>query len=138
MSPRYQAVVEACEPYLVASFLGAAAQPRPGPPGVRLGALNRLDPHRVANAPFLTLFAAPTTLIIGFSASFLVALLSIAWSIRGLTRLSPRSLLAGTVMYFYGWSTLMLIPIPFLIVICIALVVLRGNPQLHRQGPANA
>lgn len=48
------------------------------------------------------------------------------------------SLLAGTVMHFYGWSTLMLIPIPFLIVICIALVVLRGNPQLHRGGPANA
>lgn len=48
------------------------------------------------------------------------------------------SLLAGTVMYFYGWSTLMLIPIPFLIVICIALVVLRGHPQLHRDGPANA
>ncbi|MCH9005666.1 MAG: MFS transporter [Proteobacteria bacterium] len=48
------------------------------------------------------------------------------------------SLLAGTVMHFYGWSTLMLIPIPFLIVICIALVVLRGNPQLHRDGPANA
>lgn len=48
------------------------------------------------------------------------------------------SLLAGTVMYFYGWSTLMLIPIPFLIVICIALVVLRGNPQLHCDGPANA
>ena len=55
MSPRYQAVVEACEPYLVASFLGAAAQPRPGPPGVRLGALHHLDPHRAANAPFLTL-----------------------------------------------------------------------------------
>lgn len=48
------------------------------------------------------------------------------------------SLLAGTVMHFYGWSTLMLIPIPFLIVICIALVVLRGHPQLHRDGPANA
>lgn len=55
MSPRYQAVVETCEPYLVASFLGAAADPRPGPPGIRLGALNRLDPHRVTSAPFLTL-----------------------------------------------------------------------------------
>ncbi len=55
MSPGYEAVLETCEPYLVASPLGAAAEPRPGPPGVRLGALNRLDPHRVANAPFLTL-----------------------------------------------------------------------------------
>ena len=33
MSTRYEAVLETCEPYLVASFLGAAAQPRPGPPG---------------------------------------------------------------------------------------------------------
>ena len=55
MSPRYEAVLKTCEPYLVASPLGAAAEPRPGPPGVRLGALNRLDPHRAANAPFLTL-----------------------------------------------------------------------------------
>ncbi len=55
MSTRYEAVLETCEPYLVASSHGAAAEPRPGPPGVRLGALNRLDPHRAANAPFLTL-----------------------------------------------------------------------------------
>ncbi len=44
------------------------------------------------------------------------------------------SLLAGTVMYFYGWSTLMLIPIPILILICIALIVLRSNPLLHGKG----
>jgi MFS family permease len=44
------------------------------------------------------------------------------------------SLLAGTVMYFYGWGTLLLIPIPFLIIICIALVVVRGNSLLPRRG----
>lgn len=44
------------------------------------------------------------------------------------------SLLAGTVMYFFGWGTLMLIPIPILILICLALVVVRRNPLLHGKG----
>ncbi len=43
------------------------------------------------------------------------------------------SLLAGTVMYFYGWSTLMLIPMPFLIIICIALIAVRRNSLLQRK-----
>jgi predicted MFS family arabinose efflux permease len=43
------------------------------------------------------------------------------------------SLLAGTVMYFYGWSTLMLIPMPFLIIICIALIAVRRNSLLPRK-----
>ena len=47
------------------------------------------------------------------------------------------SLLAGTVMYFFGWATLMLIPIPFLIIICTALVVVRRHPILHREGTAD-
>jgi predicted MFS family arabinose efflux permease len=47
------------------------------------------------------------------------------------------SLLAGTVMYFFGWATLMLIPIPFLIIICTALVVVRRHPILHREGSAD-
>lgn len=42
------------------------------------------------------------------------------------------SLLAGTVMYFYGWNTLMLIPIPILIAICAALILVRKDPLLHR------
>ncbi len=49
------------------------------------------------NTPFLRLYATPLMLAIGFVASFLVALGSIAWSIRGLTKLSARDLLAGTV-----------------------------------------
>jgi len=48
------------------------------------------------------------------------------------------SLLAGTVMYFFGWGTLMLIPIPVLIIICVALIIVRGNPILTRKGVANA
>jgi MFS family permease len=43
------------------------------------------------------------------------------------------SLLAGTVMYFYGWGTLMLIPMPFLIIICIALIAVRRNSLLPRK-----
>lgn len=42
------------------------------------------------------------------------------------------SLLAGTVMYFFGWNTLMLIPIPILIAICAALILVRRDPLLHR------
>jgi len=42
------------------------------------------------------------------------------------------SLMAGTVMYFFGWATLMLIPIPFLLFITIGLIAVRKNPQLRR------
>jgi predicted MFS family arabinose efflux permease len=48
------------------------------------------------------------------------------------------SLLAGTVMYFFGWRTLMLIPIPILIVICIALIVVRKNSLLLRESRTHA
>jgi hypothetical protein len=41
------------------------------------------------------------------------------------------SLLAGTVMHYFGWSRLMLIPIPFLILVCIALVAIRKDELLH-------
>jgi len=40
------------------------------------------------------------------------------------------SLLAGTVMYYFGWFRLMLIPIPILIIICVALLVIRRDPLL--------
>ncbi len=42
------------------------------------------------------------------------------------------SLLAGTVMHFFGWTTLMLVPIPILVVICLALVRVRKDPLLNR------
>ena len=41
------------------------------------------------------------------------------------------SLLAGTVMYYFGWNHLMWIPIPVLLTVCIALIVVRGNELLH-------
>jgi len=42
------------------------------------------------------------------------------------------SLLAGTVMHYFGWSTLMLLPIPIIIVIGVALLVVRKDPLLDR------
>ncbi|MGI9233589.1 MAG: MFS transporter, partial [Woeseiaceae bacterium] len=42
------------------------------------------------------------------------------------------SLLAGTVMYFFGWGTLMWLPIPILIAICIALLLVQQDPMLDR------
>lgn len=41
------------------------------------------------------------------------------------------SLLAGTVMFYFGWTTLMLVPIPILIAIVVALVWVRGDPLLR-------
>jgi hypothetical protein len=46
------------------------------------------------------------------------------------------SLLAGTVMYYFGWTTLMLIPIPVLIAIVVALIYIRREPLLKRQSAA--
>jgi len=42
------------------------------------------------------------------------------------------SLLAGTVMHYFGWSTLMLVPIPIIILIGVALLVVRKDPLLDR------
>lgn len=47
------------------------------------------------------------------------------------------SLLAGTVMYFFGWEKLMLIPIPLLMILCIVLIKIRSNPLLSQQGHSN-
>ena len=49
------------------------------------------------NAPFLRLDLSAGSLIGGFAGTFLLALLSIGWSLRGLTRRSPRALLLGSV-----------------------------------------
>jgi MFS family permease len=42
------------------------------------------------------------------------------------------SLLAGTVMYYFGWLRLMLIPIPILIFVCLALILVRRDSLLQR------
>lgn len=45
--------------------------------------------------PFLKLHVNPTSLAIGFAVGIVVSLITIAWSLRKLTRLAPRQLLAG-------------------------------------------
>jgi ABC-type antimicrobial peptide transport system permease subunit len=45
--------------------------------------------------PFLELYATPRSLVIGFAAGLLVALATIAWSLRRFARLPARQLLAG-------------------------------------------
>jgi hypothetical protein len=42
------------------------------------------------------------------------------------------SLLAGTVMHYFGWLRLMLIPIPILIIVCVALLFVRRDKVLQR------
>lgn len=46
------------------------------------------------------------------------------------------SLLAGTVMYYFGWYRLMWIPIPVLLFVCVALIVVRKDELLHRRKSA--
>jgi len=60
---------------------------------------------QAVNAPFLQLHTAPTSFAIGFAASFVIALLSIAWAIRGLSRMPPRALLAGAVQSGRGTAS---------------------------------
>ena len=44
------------------------------------------------------------------------------------------SLLAGTVMFYLGWTTLMIVPIPVLVAIAVALLATRKEAiRLHRQ-----
>jgi MFS family permease len=40
------------------------------------------------------------------------------------------SLLAGTVMFYFGWTTLMLAPLPALLAIAAALILVRKDPLL--------
>lgn len=49
------------------------------------------------NTPYLRLYDSPMSYIIGYGAGVIVACVSIAWSLRGLTRLPSGALLAGVV-----------------------------------------
>ena len=40
------------------------------------------------------------------------------------------SLLAGTVIYHYGWITLILLPLPVLLLVLLALYSIRKEPQV--------
>lgn len=42
------------------------------------------------------------------------------------------SLLAGTIMHYFGWRTLMWIPVPMLSVVAVALIIVRRDALLHR------
>lgn len=42
------------------------------------------------------------------------------------------SLLAGTVMHYFGWQLLMLVPIPILVIVCFALLIVRRDKMLRR------
>ena len=42
------------------------------------------------------------------------------------------TLLAGSMMHYFGWFKLMLIPIPILALVCLALVLVRKDPLLDR------
>jgi len=48
------------------------------------------------------------------------------------------SLLAGTVMHYFGWLQLMWIPIPVLLLVCTALVVVRKDELLYRRKTSSA
>lgn len=43
------------------------------------------------------------------------------------------SLLAGTVIHYYGWSTLVLVPLPLLLLILVALIMVRNDRLLGRR-----
>jgi len=43
------------------------------------------------------------------------------------------SLLAGTVMHFFGWNVLMWIPIPMLLLVCLGIIAVRSDPLLRRR-----
>jgi len=43
------------------------------------------------------------------------------------------SLLAGTVMFYFGWTTLMLVPVPILVAVTVALLWVRNDPLLRRR-----
>jgi MFS family permease len=47
------------------------------------------------------------------------------------------SLLAGTVMYLYGWSTLIVLPLPLLILILAGLYIVRRDARVRRLHPAS-
>lgn len=53
MRERFARILDRCRPYLVASPLGAAAELRPLPLGLRVPDEHRFNPHVVASGPFL-------------------------------------------------------------------------------------
>jgi len=48
------------------------------------------------------------------------------------------SLLAGTVIHLYGWFTLVVLPLPLLILMFASLYFVRDDPLVHRLAPKGA
>jgi MFS family permease len=48
------------------------------------------------------------------------------------------SLLAGTVIHLYGWFTLVLVPLPLLVLTLSSLFFVRGDPLVRRLAPKRA
>jgi len=48
------------------------------------------------------------------------------------------SLLAGTVIHLYGWYTLVLLPLPLLVLMLVGLFSVRSDPLVHRLAPKKA
>jgi MFS family permease len=42
------------------------------------------------------------------------------------------SLLAGTVLHYFGWLRLMLVPMPILVIVCVALLFIRRDRILQK------
>ena len=42
------------------------------------------------------------------------------------------SLLAGTIMYIYGWFSLVILPIPFLLLVLLGLYITKNNKLLSQ------
>ncbi|MGD0518123.1 MAG: ABC transporter permease, partial [Thermoguttaceae bacterium] len=90
--------------------------------------------------PFLRLYITPLSLIIGFISGILIAMAVIAFSVRGITRIEPRRLLAGqTSAEFVGvtvvlsrrinWAELVLIFLVAGTVLVLLLGGLKGDYQ---------
>jgi hypothetical protein len=45
------------------------------------------------------------------------------------------SLLAGTVIHLYGWYTLVVVPLPLLLLILASLFLVRHDPLVRRLAP---
>jgi ABC-type antimicrobial peptide transport system permease subunit len=56
--------------------------------------------------PFLRLYITPLSLVIGFVSGILIAMAAIAFSVRGITRIEPRRLLAGQTSAEFVGATL--------------------------------
>ncbi len=48
------------------------------------------------------------------------------------------SLLAGTIIHLYGWYTLIVVPLPLLVIMLVGLFLVRNDPLVGRLRPKTA